>query len=152
MKLYLLNAVSAGFIICSFFAFKPDRPVKQGIEGYIYLVTGNQMPGPGVKRPAPKGVKTTLYIYELTNISQVVKPDESPFYSSIKTKLVKRVVSDSKGHFSIKLPAGHYSVFTKKDSLYYANMSDEKNNIYPVQVSPGKMTKIEVQVNYNAVY
>jgi len=152
MKLYVLNALTTGFIICSFLAFKPATSIKQGIEGYVYLVTGNQMPGPGVKRPAPKGMKTTVYIYALTNISQVVKPDASSFYSSIKTKLVKRVVSDSKGHFSVQLPPGTYSVFTKKDALFYANLSDEKNNIFPVKVAPGKMTKIDVQVNYNAVY
>ena len=152
MKLSLLNALTIGFIICSILAFKPVPQARQGIEGYVYLVTGNQMPGPGVKRPAPKGIKTTVYIYALTNISQVVKPDDSPFYSSIKTKLVKRVVSDSKGRFSVQLPPGSYSVFTKKDSLFYANLSDEKNNIFPVKVAKGKMTKIDVQVNYNAVY
>ena len=152
MKLYAINALTIGFIICSLLAFKPAPHAKQGIEGTVYLVTGNQMPGPGVKRPAPKGMKTTVYIYTLTNINQVVKPDESPFYSSVKTKLVKRVVSDSKGRFSVQLPPGTYSVFTKKDALFYANGSDEKNNIFPVKVLPGKMTRIDVQVNYNAVY
>ena len=152
MKLYGINAAVMGFSMCSFLAFEPVNPAKQGIEGYVYMVSGNQMPGPGVKRPAPRGMKTTVYVFELSNINQVVKPDESPFYSAVKTKLVKRVVSDNKGHFSVQLPPGHYSVFTKKDALYYANVFDEKNNISPVQVSPKKMTRIEVQVSYNAVY
>lgn len=152
MKLYILNALATGFIMCSFIAFKSFMPVKQGIEGYVHLVTGNQMPGPGIQRPVPRGMKTTVYIYELTNINQVTKPGQSPFYSSIQTKLVSRVVSNGKGYFSVQLPPGRYSVFTKKDALYYGNLFDEKNNIFPVQVSPKKMTKIEVQVNYNAVY
>ena len=152
MKLSVPNAVALMFSISVLVAFTSFVPVKQGIEGYVYMVTGNQMPTIGVKRPASKGIRTTLYIYELTNTSQVVKPDESPFYSSINTKLVRRVTSNSKGYFSVQLPPGRYSVFARKGSLYFSNIFDDKNNIFPVQVLPKKMAKVEFTINYNAVY
>lgn len=152
MKISFLNAASVLFIICLLSAFKPLPAAKQGIEGYVYKVSGNLMPGPGRNKPVPKGTKATLYIYELTNTSQVVRQAQSSFYSSIKTKPVKQVSSNSKGRFSVQLPPGRYSVFVKKDSLYYANQFDDKNNIFPVEVLPKKMTKIEFRIDYNAVY
>ena len=110
------------------------------------------MPGPGMNKPAPKGTKATLYIFELTNVNQVVRHEQSAFYADIKTKLIKKLVSNSKGRFSVQLPPGRYSLFVKKDSLYYANLYDDKNNIFPVEVLPKKMTKVEFRIDYNAVY
>ncbi|MBE7173402.1 MAG: carboxypeptidase regulatory-like domain-containing protein [Williamsia sp.] len=152
MKISPLNALFFLFSICLLLAFKPLPAAKQGIEGYLYKVSGNMMPGPGVNRPAPRGTKAILYIFELTNTSQVTRKDPSPFYSAIKTKLVKQVSSNSKGRFSVQLPPGRYSLFVKKGALYYANQYDDKNNIFPVEVLPGKMTKVEFRIDYNAVY
>lgn len=152
MKISPLNAVILLFSICLLPAFKPLPVATQGIEGYIYKVVGNMMPGPGVNRPAPKGTKATLYIFELTNTSQVTRQEQSAFYSSIKTKLVKKVISNSKGRFSVQLPPGRYSLFVKKDSLYYASIYDDKNNIFPVEVLPRKMTRVEFRMDYGAVY
>jgi hypothetical protein len=125
---------------------------KQGIEGFVYRISGNQMPSPNKKPSTPKGTKTTIYFYELTNINQVTKPGSSPFYATIKTKFIKKTESDSSGHFSIQLPAGDYSIFTKKDTLFYANWFDEKNNIAPAKVVSGKITKVEIKVDYDAAY
>jgi hypothetical protein len=124
----------------------------QGIEGHVYFVSGNQMPSPDVKPTKPKGLKTTIYIYELTNLNQVKKQDHSPFYTSILTKLVKRGNSGKDGHFRVSLPAGQYSIFVKKDSLFFANWFDGNNNIAPVKVAPDSTSKIDIKVDYNASY
>lgn len=150
MRILLVSLIT-GIVFCCCCAAARVKG-SQGIEGKVYRVSGNQMPSPDVQKPAPKPVKTTLYIYELTNISQVVRPDEGAFYSNIATKLVKEVTTDDNGAFTVALPAGSYSVFTKKGSLYYANIFDEKNNIAPVIVKAGKMTRIEVKIDYDAVY
>jgi hypothetical protein len=119
----------------------------QGIEGTVFGVGGNLMPAPNRKRSIPKdGIPTTLYIYELTNISQVDRTGQSPYYRAIHTRLIKQADTDEKGHFRVPLPAGHYSVFTKKNDLFYASRRDEKNNLSPVEVLPGKMTKIDCSV------
>ena len=125
---------------------------KQGIEGHVYRISGNQMPSPDIKPAKPAGISTTLYIYELTNLNQTVKQDHSPFYSAILTRLVKQSESGKDGYFKVNLPAGRYSIFVKIDSLYFANLLDGNNNISPVTVLPNTMTKIDIKVDYDASY
>lgn len=130
----------------------PQQMTKQGIEGYVFRISGNQMPSPDRKPSAPKGIKTTLYIYQLANISQVIRLGQSAFYSSIKTKLLSKVETDTNGYFKISMEPGRYSLFTKKNELFFANWFDKDNNIAPVEVLPGKMTRVEFTVDYDAVY
>jgi len=125
---------------------------KQGIKGTVFLVKGNQMPSPDIPPPVPKPFKTTVYIYALTDISQVVKQDESSFYTDIRTKLIKVVQSNSKGGFKVRLDPGQYSVFTKKGELFYANTFDQYNHIAPVTVEPGNFAEITIRVDDEAVY
>jgi hypothetical protein len=124
----------------------------QGIEGYVFRISGNQMPSPDIKPNPPKGIKTTLYIFDLTNLVQVTRQGQSTFYSSVKTKLVKKIETDSTGYFKVELPAGRYSLFTKKGTLFFANWFDGSNNIAPVQVLPQKITKVEFKIDYDAYY
>lgn len=125
---------------------------KQGIRGTVVRVSGNQMPSPDRPPATPQGFETTLYIYEKTTLEQVDQEKGSAFYRSVKTKLVKTVKSDKKGRFKIKLEPGTYSVFTKKDDLFYANTFDQDNIIAPVAVAKGKFSVITVKVDYDAVY
>jgi hypothetical protein len=139
----------------SFIGWVACLPVKiktgQGIVGNIYIVSGDQMPSPDIKREAPKGIKTKIYIYELTSIAQVVKAKEPSFYSFIRTKLVKIVESDEKGYFKTSLAAGTYSLFVKKNDLFYANLF-EGDNINPVIVPAELYAHIDFNISYDAVY
>ncbi|MDR3716331.1 MAG: hypothetical protein P4L51_26295 [Puia sp.] len=119
----------------------PDQ--AQGLEGTVYLVSGNQMPSPDRRPATRRGVRATVCIYELTNISQATRPGLMAYYSAIATRQIAQVEADSTGHFSIALPPGHYSLFVKRGAGYYANGSDTHNNIAPVIVTPGIMTKVE---------
>lgn len=134
------------------FSFSPDYCRRSGIRGHVYLVTGNQMPSPDRPPASPKGTSTTLYIFELTNISQVSREGVSAFYRTIATRLVKEVVTDADGSFRVKLKPGRYSLFVKKGDLYYSSVFDTQNNIHPVEVAKGKMTEVDFRVNYDAVY
>ena len=125
---------------------------QQGIEGMVIKVSGNQMPSPDIPKTPQKGFKTTLYIYELTNLSQVVKQNESAFYSAINSKFVTKVETKEDGTFKVSLPEGKYSLFVKKEELFYANLYDGEGNIAPVEVAKGKMTRIVTKVDYDAVY
>ncbi|HLX92223.1 MAG TPA: hypothetical protein VKR32_11095 [Puia sp.] len=138
---------------CASATLKRTQPsVTQGIEGHIYYISGNQMPSPGRKLPPPKGIKTTLYIYGLTNINQVKRQGQSVFYSNVNTKLITTVPSDSSGYFKVQLDPGHYSLFTKKEALFYSGIFDNYNNISPVEVHPGKMTNVRFTIDYDATY
>ncbi|HMH32319.1 MAG TPA: hypothetical protein VK543_04770 [Puia sp.] len=124
----------------------------QGIEGYVYRISGNQMPSPDIKPSPLKGVRTTLYVYGLTNLSQVIKHDQGPFYESVQTKLIRKVETDSTGYFNVQLPVGRYSLFAKKGTLFFANWFDGNNNIAPVEVVAKKITKVVFKIDYDAAY
>jgi hypothetical protein len=126
----------------------PVIPDSTGIQGIVYLVSGNHMPSPDTKPGAQPlaGLRSTIYIFELTNISQVIRLGQSSCYASVNTKLVLKADTDEKGRFDVLLRPGHYSVFTKKGDLFCAGRRDDKNNIAPVDVLPGKMTRVDCRV------
>jgi hypothetical protein len=125
---------------------------KTGIEGYIFRISGNRMPSPDAKLSSPKGIKAVLYIYELTSFRQVTRQGETGFYIDIRTRLIQTVSSDESGYFYASLPPGEYSLFTKKDALFYANNFDGDNHIAPVKVVAHKVTQANVNVDYDATY
>ena len=118
----------------------------QGIEGIARRPSGNHMPSPRVHPGPPAGVKATICVFSLTNTNQVKKADDAGRYSAVLTRLIRQIDTDDSGRFRIELPPGIYSVFTKKGNLFYATRRDEKNNIAPVEVLPGKMTRVECSV------
>jgi hypothetical protein len=132
------------------------RAQNSGIEGKVYQLSGNRMPSPPrhpgdtIRRsPEGPGVKGTVCVFELTNDSQVSRQGTSPWCEAVHTRLIRQVDTDDKGNFKIQLPPGTYSVFTKKDNLFYAGRRDEQNNIAPVKVLPGKMTRVDCSVESN---
>ena len=147
-KTILLLAISLPVLL----ATARGQGKKTGIEGYIFRISGNRMPSPDAKLSPPKGVKAVLYIYQLTTLNQVTKVGESAFYSSVGTKLVKTVTSDETGYFYVSLPPGEYSLFTKKDALFYANNFDGDNKIAPIKVVSHKVSQANVNIDYDAVY
>lgn len=126
--------------------------IEQGIEGVVREAKGNQMPSPDRAPAPPKGIGTTVYIYELTNVSQTQRVDVSPFYQNITTRFVDSVATDSSGHFAVSLPPGDYSLFTKVKELFYANNFDAQNNIAPVKVEEKKVAKVNILISADAVY
>jgi hypothetical protein len=142
-------------------------PQRQGIEGTARRISGNQMPSPKYRpeqghpsdrrRPSDLGGRptaSTICVFRLTNQSQVTGAGKTGLYRSVQTLLVQQTDTDDSGRFRILLPPGTYSVFTKKGSLFYATRRDEKNNIAPVEVLPGKMTRVDcsVESDHAAVY
>jgi hypothetical protein len=135
-------------------SFSPENKQfckRQGLKGHVYLVSGNQMPSPDAPRTGTTGMKTTLYIYELTNTSQTDQ-EQGAFYRSITSRLVKEVNTDENGYFKVKLKPGRYSLFVKKGSLFYSNIYDEHSNIHPVEVNKGDWTEVNFKADYDAAY
>lgn len=131
---------------------KSPKTIQQGIDGYVYKISGNLMPMPGVTPPKPSPFSTIVYIYEATNIKDVIRNGTSAFYLSVNKKLITTIQSDSTGHFTIELPAGSYSLFTKVNNLFYANSFDVNNNIALIKVEEGKITSAVIKVDAGAVY
>ena len=139
-----------------------------GISGTVYRLSGNHMPAPN-RRAHPfadsartsgvrPGVKATVCIFPLTADNQVIRPTgagaSSPYYKAVLTHLIRQVDTDDKGYFQVALPPGTYSVFTKNGDLFYATQRDEKNNIAPVKVLSGKITRVQcsVESDHKVVY
>jgi hypothetical protein len=141
------------FIVTGYLIFTLS-PQQQGIEGTARRISGNQMPSPKYRPGPPPGIRSTICVFRLTNLSQVTGAGKTGLYRSVQTPLVRQTDTDDSGHFRILLPPGTYSVFTKKGSLFYATRRDEKNNIAPVEVLPGKMTRVDcsVESDHTAVY
>jgi len=144
-KIFLLSCV----IILVSCAPKPRPTIEEGIVGKILWVSGNQMPSPNSSPPAPKPVQREVFIYQLTTLNDVT--GQAPMYNSIHTKLVKNVLTDENGHFTVYLPVGDYSIFTKEEGGYFAARFDN-NSISPISVQQGSMTSITIEINYAAAY
>ncbi len=126
--------------------------IAQGIKGVITEAIGNRMPMKGASPSVPKGILTTVLIYEPTNIRQVSRSGSSPLYTAISTKLVASVDTDSTGAFAVSLPAGSYSIFIKQGAQFYANLFDTNNNIALFTVQEGKITEAKLTVSLRASY
>ena len=140
---------------CLTLTFTPaSLPQQQGIQGVARRITGNRMPSPRYHPGPPAGIQATICVFELTNQDQVTNSGGVGLYSAVHTSLIRQTDTDDSGRFSIPLPPGTYSVFTKKGHLFYATRRDDKNNIAPVEVLPGKMTRVDcsVESDHTAVY
>ena len=157
------------FIVMGFLPFYLTSTQSQGIEGIAIRKTGNHMPSPKYhprsqpsdrSRPSDSSdlpttrIKTTICVFALTKESQTTSAGAPGLYSSVQTPLVRQTDTDDSGRFHIPLPPGTYSVFTKKGRLFYATRRDEMNNIAPVEVLPGKITRVDcsVESDHAAVY
>lgn len=131
---------------------KNATTVKQGIKGIVAEAVGNQMPSPDREPSGPQPIATTIYVYELTNLSQVQRDGSEPSYTVIRTREVAKVQSEKNGQFALVLPPGQYSLFTKVDGKFYANSFDEKNNIQPITVEANQVTEVKIVISAKAFY
>ena len=130
-------------------ASQNQQGLGQGIIGTTLWLSGNHMPSPDSRPPAPKQVQREVFIHELTTRNEVI--GQGPIYDSIQSKLIKRVWTNDNGDFTVYLPAGNYSIFTKEDRGYFAS-SFESNNIGSISIQQGSMRTITIKINYAAVY
>ena len=110
------------------------------------------MPNPDAPPALPRGIHTTVFIYEPTNITDVTRVGTSPVYTAINTKLVASVETDSTGVFTIALPVGSYSLFVQQGKGFYANLFDTDNNIALFVVEDDKLTTVKLTVSSRATY
>jgi hypothetical protein len=122
---------------------------NQGLAGKVLWREGDFMPGPDNKNKSV-GVAREIYIHKVTNLSQATQTGQ--FFTDIKTDLIKKVNSDETGNFFTSISPGTYSLFTKEGDAYFANIFDGDNNICPVIVDSGRVTKVSIVVDYKAAY
>lgn len=121
----------------------------QGVDGYVYLKSGNQMPGPGSTASKGKTISCQVLVYAPATLQQVT--GTSPAFSKVNTSFVGTATSDSTGHYKLMLKPGKYSVFIKDGESLFANQSDRNGILNPVEVYPGKVTRKDLTLD-KAVY
>ncbi|HEY8937821.1 MAG TPA: carboxypeptidase regulatory-like domain-containing protein [Cyclobacteriaceae bacterium] len=124
---------------------------REGIQGEVFWVSGNQMPGPGKVSSPQQGVVREIYIYEVTRL-QDAEQGADGFFTSIKKPLVTKTSSQPDGSFHVKLPPGEYSLFVKEEKGLFANLIDNDGKINSVLVKPKKYSYITIAIDYEAVF
>jgi hypothetical protein len=137
-------------IVLSILSF-PALSQKQGIQGQVFWVSGNQMPSPDRKLLTPQqGAVREVHIYQAVNLDNVTR--NGIFFKEINGTLIAKVLTDADGQFKVKLPEGKYSVFTiEKDGLF-ANLLDVNGCINCVHVTAKKYVWVTITVDYEAAY
>jgi hypothetical protein len=127
---------------------RSQATIQQGVWGNVWFWEGDFMPPVwGTITP----VSRTVYAYELTSYDQVKQVPYSSFFWSINSQLVAVTTSNSTGFFQMELPPGRYSFFVREGSQFYANGDDGKY-IMPAAVETGLLTKVQIDITYNACF
>ena len=124
--------------------------LKQGIEGNLIWVEGNQMPGPDRKPTTPQGVAREVHIYPLLSMNDVTL--EGVFVSEVNKPLFKKIQSNQKGKFMVNLPPGDYSILIKENDGLFVNTFDGQNHLNPITVTTNQVTRVDITINYKAAY
>ena len=154
MKPVLLSffIISLAFYGCGGTQTAQKAAIEQGIDGYILEEKGNRMPSPDRPLSAPKGLKTQVFFYPVTDITQLTQLTTPGLYQVISTPPQATTTTDSTGYFSVSLPPGTYSIFVKYGEGFYANWFNEKNQVSPVEVLAHKVTTVKLIVSAGASY
>ena len=154
MKPVLLSffIISLAFYGCGGTQTAQKAAIEQGIDGYILEEKGNRMPSPDRPLSAPKGLKTQVFFYPVTDITQLTQLTTPGLYQVISTPPQATTTTDSTGYFSVSLPPGTYSIFVKHREGFYANWFNEKIQVSPVEVLAHKVTTVKLIVSGGASY
>ncbi len=161
-KVLFLISLSLILISCSDNSvgviYPPDNSYKvtisQGVWGNVWFWEGNFMPttdnsSNGKITP----VIREIYVYEATRLDSVERDSINyTFLRSIHSNFITKINSDKDGFFQIALPVGKYSFFVKEDSLFFANEGDNDGYLMSAEVNENKVTKRQIDINYNAAY
>jgi hypothetical protein len=140
----------------------PPRRILQGVKGKLVYSTGNMMPGPGVGKKSVsvnnnggKSVSAVriIYFFRPVTAADMGRKGEGTFYKKpFKMKPMGKTRSCPDGHYSLALPPGVYSVFVKEKGGLWANSQNGEGILAPLTIVSGKVTDMNIDVNYAAVY
>ncbi len=147
-----LNLYQKNRLVLMFGMFNAEKKEGQGLRGTVRFLEGNHMPGTGPRTGNSKPVAREILVYEKTRQDQATA-NEAGFYTTrIPTKKIATVKSGADGRYTVKLPAGTYSVFVMEEGRLYANGTDGEGYIQTVTINPDAFTDFDININYKAAY
>jgi len=122
------------------------------VTGEVWWMEGDFMPRigdppPGIRTPAAREV----YFYPALHISDI-NGEMGPLFGKVQGQPVAVAKSNDNGKFSIMLPAGTYSVFTKETDGLFANRFDGDGIVNPLVVTAGQSCSMRIDINYLATF
>ena len=124
---------------------------KQGIEGYLREVKGNQM---GVEKSGnSKGrpMFGKIYLFKDLNREDLVELD-GQWCKSVQQKPYLMIQTDNKGYFKKALKAGQYIVLVEAYDGFFIPFFDQYNQPGKIIVRSKKYTPLDILVNSKAIY
>jgi hypothetical protein len=137
-------------LLAFFSTLQFTTPLKEGIKGQVFWLSGDQMPGPGKKNSPQLGVVREILIYKKITVDEVVRKDQ--FVEITDAEPVATLRSNADGTFKVKLPPGEYSVFSREPNGLFANIIDQNGCINCVTVKPKTFAWVVITIDYEAVY
>lgn len=124
--------------------------IAEGVWGDVWFWDGDFMPvcPSGSVTPAVREIR----VHALATLADVVTGPRPAFYATVGTPLVATVQSDRFGFFEAALPAGRYSIFAVEDTLLYANALDGAGHLCPVEILPGQVASVRLDITYRASF
>jgi len=124
---------------------------KQGIKGYVLVEKKATMPLKGMAKQKGRPLSTVVYIYEATNVNQLVD-QEGNYAKGVNARLLKQVRSDHTGKFKIRLAPGKYTiVLGYQDGIYIPYFSGD-NGVAFVEVLKGQFQEIDLSIIASSTY
>lgn len=125
---------------------------KQGIQGEVAAISGNQMPMIGnIRKPSqPEAVQTTVWIFPGSIPAQTPRIKLSALQSEYKP--IKQVKTDSRGNFFAQLPPGKYTVFAQYGEDLYLNSFAGDGTYSTVEVSANQMSQVRLVNSEKATF
>ena len=127
--------------------------IIQGVSGFFYEASGNQMPAPGKGAQMRKGVQKEFGIFLPASLATATRArQEDCFFRKTGSKLIKKAISGRDGCFSLALLPGKYSIFVREKGFWYANSFGGEGEIFQFEVFPDSVTHIDFRINHGAWY
>lgn len=122
------------------------------VSGEVWWLEGDFMPRigeppPGRRTPAVREV----HFYPAINVSDL-NGEMGPLFGKVPGQPIAVAKSNDNGKFSVMLPAGTYSVFTKESEGFFANSFDGDGIVNPLVVAAGQPSSMVIDINYLATF
>jgi hypothetical protein len=129
--------------------------ITKGVWGNVLFWEGNFMPRP-VESGSSSGKITpvirNILVCQATTMTEMSPYGSGPLFSQLPSTIIAETSSDETGFYQVALPPGTYSVFVKEGPVFYANSVDKLERVNPVEVLPGKVTKLQLNIQYKAYF
>lgn len=129
--------------------------ITQGVWGNVWFWEGDFMPtfgGDGSRSGKITPVIREIFVHRMTTLAEILPYSTGTFYSYVPSELVAVTSSDQAGFYQVALSPGIYSVFVKEGSVFYANKGDLQGRVNTVEVLPGAIAKLQLDITYQATF